>query len=232
MKFNLKLLAAAAMIFAVGAGAGIAAHRVYKFQPQSHAQIRNGIILSHARQARHDIVIVGDSHVERADISTLCGHHVLNMGYAGARIKMLAEMAPESFLIVKPKLVIIAGGINDTAYDQMTEPSAFLENYRRVVAAAKAVGAAVVALDIPPIGSDSFPVTARFDRSRLALVNKSVRQAGVPILQVKRALSTPGQEMLAAENTTDGVHFSAKGYRIWKRVLNGACAHFPSAKAA
>lgn len=225
---KLKWLGAAALLFLIGLGSGLAAHRLIENRTKLYAKVRQNVILSHARQDLHPIVVVGDSHVELAEIGSLCGKRVLNMGYAGARISTIAEYAPQAFAVIRPRLVIIAVGINDTATGHLTDNASFKQNFGQVINAAQATGASVVAMDIAPIGDDSFAATSNFDRSRRASINQMIREAGVPVLGLDHAMRDTDTDRLAAARTYDGIHFNATGYVVWKRVLAGACAYFPT----
>lgn len=190
---------------------------------RSYYDTRRVVILSHARQAADPVIMLGDSIVDMADLPALCGATVLNAGVSGARTAAVEALSRDVFDIRRPKLVIVAVGLNDAHRNARTSDADFLATYRAIVARARMTGAAVRATTIPPVGPVGLGRAGEFDRGRIATFNALIRKVGVPVIDINSALADPnGIEPPAL--TDDGVHPNARGYGIWKRVMAQACA--------
>lgn len=191
---------------------------------RGYADTRRLVILAHAHQANDPVMILGDSIVDMADLPELCGGSVLNAGVAGARTAAIDKLSSELLAIRHPKLVIVAVGLNDAHHSAKTTDAEFLTQYRAIVARARMAGADVRATTIPPVGPSSIGRAGEFDRARIVSLNALIRQIGVPILDINKAMAGPDGVEPAAF-TDDGVHPNAKGYGVWKQVMAQACPH-------
>ncbi len=184
---------------------------------------RRLVILAHASQNPAPVVVLGDSIVDMAEMPTMCGRAVLNAGVAGARTADVERLAADLLAGRRPELVIVAVGLNDAHRNAQTSDQDFLTTYRAILARARMTGARVRATTIPPVGPSDLGRAGEFDPSRIAALNRLIRQAGVPVLDIHAAMSAP-DGIERAGFTTDGVHPNARGYGVWRKVVAQACA--------
>jgi len=59
------------------------------------------------------IMLLGDSHVERAYLSQICGAPVLNAGISGATVRDVLELTKNISITHKPAAIILSVGTND-----------------------------------------------------------------------------------------------------------------------
>jgi lysophospholipase L1-like esterase len=150
---------------------------------------------------RGQILLIGDSLSEYADVPTLCGRGVLNAGIAGATTEFWSTRAKAIVDAAEPSTVIIELGTNDT---KAPDP-AFRDHYRAVMDAAK--GKRHTALLVAPFGRP----TTEFRSDMVPVVNAAiVREAG-------RKLRITGAP------TIDGVHMTRAGRAAWVEALRSAC---------
>jgi hypothetical protein len=168
-----------------------------------YALSREKAILSHAKQGRFPIVMLGDSFAELADLPSLCGKRVLNAGVSGATIADVERLAPK-VLSYRPQIVIIAVGLNDTSTSKPTSDESFRASYLSLLTSVRKSGADVFLVGIPHVND------AHFDPQRQATLGAIVRLLG-------------GHE-LPLLATDDGVHPNAAGYEKWKSIVGEACA--------
>lgn len=217
--------ARAAIIFVTGlAIAGAAVAWISRPKERTYFDTRRLVILAHARQTPDPVLVLGDSVVDMADMPELCGRAVLNAGVAGARTQTIERLAREVLAIRRPKLVIVAVGLNDAHRDVATSDADFIEAYRAIVARSRMAGANVRVTTIPPVGPDAMGRAGEFDRGRIAALNAMIRRVGVPVIDVNAALAD-SRGIEPAALTDDGVHPNARGYGIWKQAMAQACPH-------
>lgn len=208
-----------------GLAAACAAYAVHHLRaPAGYMPVREVAILSHARQERFPVVVMGDSIVDLADIPTLCGERVLNAGIAGARVGDLLRFAPRLLAATHPQLVVIAVGTNDANRDYPTDPARFDSEYRLLIQMVKRSGAAVAVADVEPVGAlQHFTDANDFSPARIAQINTQVSGLGVPVIPLSESMARPGDPLPDAF-TDDGVHPNAAGYVRWRRAVSTACS--------
>jgi lysophospholipase L1-like esterase len=187
-----------------------------------HIEAREAAILSQARQGTFPIVIVGDSIVERAGISMLCGRKALNAGIAGATVKDLLEFAPRLMAAIHPKLIIIAAGVNDAHVGWQTDPAVFRNEYVRLIKSAKSTVAAVAISDIMPVAAPHHARALTYDAAHIAKLNQELATLDASLIEVSKVMAKPG-EPLPDVYTDDGVHPNAAGYVRWRQAIATAC---------
>jgi lysophospholipase L1-like esterase len=222
MKHGVSVVAAAA-VFAGAFGAVAGAYRIKSHLPHSHIESRGIAVLSQSAQGDFPVVVLGDSIVELSDTPTMCGARALNAGLSGARVAQVGDLAVKLLPAERPKLVVIAVGVNDANAAEPTDLDAFRASYRTIVQTAQAVGAHVVALNIEPVGSAKYANSALFDRDRIIAENRIIREMGVPVLDLAQGMAPRDRAVLPDDETDDGVHPNAKGYIAWHRVASQAC---------
>ena len=220
--FGRKPIIASLSAFLLGATIAGAAS-LARGRPHSHVQVREIAVLSHARQERFPVVVMGDSIVEFADLPNLCGQRVLNAGLAGAKVKDLLAFAPQLLSIDRPDLVVIAVGVNDAQAGGKTDLLTFREEYAALVKRVRQVAPAVVILNVAPVARPSFVDARTFDPAAIANINRTLTTLGVPVIDLSDAMARPGAPLPSAY-TDDGVHPNATGYIRWREAIGGACA--------
>jgi lysophospholipase L1-like esterase len=215
-----------ALVLAIVSGAILAAAAYLarlRLQHGHNIQAREVAILSQARQGMFPVVIMGDSIVERANISTLCGRKALNAGVPGATVKDLLDFAPQLMAAIHPRLIIIAAGVNDAHVGGQTDPTTFRNEYARLIECAKRTTAAVAISDIVPVGAPYHPRALIYDPAHIARLNQALATLDASLIEVSKAMARLG-EPLPDVYTDDGVHPNAAGYVRWRQAIATACA--------
>lgn len=212
-------LSVVAMCGACGAGGFMVARAHYRTTDPTHIGIRMRAIASQANLAPFGTVVIGDSIVELADITTLCGERALNAGIGAVRIAQLEPVLTQILAEQHPKRVIISAGLNDALKTATTTPAEYRASLQGLVHQARSAGAEVRVTSIGPVAKTGAISEAAFDLKRMEQFNAIVRDVGEPI-PTRKAL---GGDRLPADFTTDGTHLSPKGYKRWSGALQTAC---------
>jgi lysophospholipase L1-like esterase len=191
-------------------------------RPSSHAQSRTKAILSQAAQRDYPVIVIGDSIVELAAIHSLCGKLTLNAGIAGMPVEKIDGVAKLLLSGRRPKLVVIAAGVNNAHFGDPADAPEFVPAYHDIIRLAQAGGAHVVAMNIAPVADASFESARLFDVGRIRRLNRKIAHMGVPVIDLWSAMAK-GQ-VLKPGFTNDGVHPSPLGYRAWNMALEQACS--------
>jgi lysophospholipase L1-like esterase len=215
--------ALAPVAFLATLAAGYFLHAARHPETDRHQSVRELAILSQARQMGSvDAIIAGDSLVERANLTTLCGRPALNAGIGGAQISRIADTLPRVIDAVSTKAVIIAVGVNDARRSDPTGAAAFTASYEKLVRDLKAKGIAVTLATIAPVAHMSGDIY--IDPGAIGHLNEAIRgiaaRTGASVVDLS-ALGATLPDML----TTDGVHLNAEGYKAWRRIIDAAACH-------
>jgi lysophospholipase L1-like esterase len=219
---------ALALTLPILAGCGLlVGYKAYPLRhPANTHAVRDRAIASQAAQLGHvDTLLVGDSIVELSYIPELCGT-VLNAGVGGSGIAELEAELPVLQRELKPKLIVIATGVNEGARAKKVDVADFRGRYVGLIRLAKASGARVAVANVPPV-SDVGPLGVKnFDpavlRALSSAVDSSAAQENVKLLDVRAALEGP-DGALRPDDTEDGVHLRPSGYGRWRPVIMTAC---------
>lgn len=182
----------------------------------AHLGSRSKAIISQAKQRDWKVVVLGDSMTELAMLNDVCGEQALNAGVSGAQVRQLIGLARDLSEVVRPDEFVIAVGTNDSRYRDPTSEADFNRSFHELIVAARATGARVSLLDIPPVGK--FDKAALFDADLVAIHNRHIHSVGLPVGHVWRAMAGP-DGMLPTPMTDDGVHPNARGYQPWHAEL-------------
>lgn len=167
---------------------------------------------------RYTIVMLGDSLTAGGRWNELLGRDdVANRGIGSDQLVKFADRLDQVFA-VQPKAVFVLGGINDIR-DARASIDTIVAAYRLLIDAIWARGA--------------IPVVQTLPLTHIAALNRQVeklndalkataREAKAEVLDLAPLLSKDG--MIVPEYTTDGVHLSTEGYRIWRDALLRAFA--------
>jgi lysophospholipase L1-like esterase len=194
--------------------------------PATHDSIRTIAVTSQADQATEiEILIAGDSIVEFAYLPELCGEKVFNVGMGGAGVIQTQTLLGKVLPRIKVKQIIIAVGINDSAGGQWPNVAGFGQAYRALIQSAVASGAAVTIATIAPI-AENIPLDSRyFNIDEIRRTNDEIRriahETGRTLIDFDAAMAGPNG-FLPPGFTTDGVHLTMAGYRIWGDTIGKA----------
>lgn len=162
---------------------------------------------------QYSIVMLGNSLTAGGRWNELLGRDdVANRGVGSDQLTKFADRLDQVFA-VKPKVVFILGGIND-----LRNARASVET---VVAAYRGLVDAIAARGIRPI-VQTLPYTHLDALNRkVEKLNDAIKamahEKGVEVLDLTPLLSK--NKMIVPKYTTDGVHLSTAGYRIWRDAL-------------
>src|ERR1700760_1308160 len=90
-------------------------------------------------------LFIGDSHVERADLPTICGRHPINAGIGWATVTTFEHHARRLADQAKPDFILVALGTNDALRGQL---SGFRERFSALLASLS--GWPVLVVPVPP----------------------------------------------------------------------------------
>ncbi len=138
-------------------------------------------------------LVIGDSHVEMADLPVICGRSPINAGIGWATLNTFEHHAHRLAAQAKPDFVIIGLGTNDALRKQL---ASFRPKLLALVGSLSAWP--VVLVPVPP--SPNIIDAAKFNAVMAAL----------PVAQAK-----PLPKAVAA----DGVHLSKESYGDWKQSI-------------
>lgn len=206
---------------AAAAGAAVAG---YKFAPgPNHLLARQLAIQSQLNQINDaQILFLGDSIVERADLRQICSPTTLNAGISGAKVADILNLA-RSLKLDRIRHVVIAVGINDAKIGARAPIDSVMSDYKRLIELVVSSGPTVTLATVAPT---SVSGVNEYDRSYVMLFNAQLKKiAGANKVHVVD-LSGLGSDngLLPESYTLDGVHLSGDGYRSWASTLSTYCS--------
>jgi lysophospholipase L1-like esterase len=170
------------------------------------------MILSQARAAPFDYVIIGDSITEAAYLPRVCGAPVLNAGIGGARISDAKRLMGDLAGFVHPKAIVLAIGVNDGQAKLSMSPA---EDYRTLLQMARSTGATVFAAT-PAAVDYSGSLGQIFNRDRAHKISETItsqaRMEGAEVIDLSQLHG----------HTIDGVHLDPTGYQDWIRAIEAS----------
>ncbi len=161
------------------------------------------------------IVMLGDSITEGVNWNELLDRtDIANRGIDGDVTEGFLNRLDHVYRL-HPKACFIMGGVNDISWVSTTD---IFKNYQMVVQQLKAH-------DIVPIIQSTLytagPDSAQRNRNIAELnrlLKKFAQEASVEYVDINRVLSKDGR--LIDEYTSDGIHLTAKGYRVWAQEVS------------
>lgn len=159
------------------------------------------------------VVMLGDSITEQADWTSLLPDlPIVNRGYSGFTTEQLVPIA-ESVGDAGPRAVLVLTGTNDIRDGRPPEWTA--THLRRLLdeLAQRSPDTIVVVQTILPRADHPAEVQATNDSVRDVASNR-----GIQVVELHDAFDD-GAGGLRTEETTDGLHLSASGYRRWAAML-------------
>jgi lysophospholipase L1-like esterase len=165
------------------------------------------------RDAPNPVIIFGDSIVQGAQLPPkVCGLPLVNAGVRGAGIGYVLRHWAQLLGPSRPKLIVLAVGINNAAAKEGREVD-FQNRYEQTVASLASI-APVVAATVTPIKEGYFVSSFGYDPQIVPALNRTI--LATPNIKAVIDLNAP----LSAENfTIDGVHLNPAGYALWRSNL-------------
>jgi lysophospholipase L1-like esterase len=158
---------AACLLLIAGIGIGLAAAPRIKAVAspfQLGARIRAAAIGAQSEQVAGDyILLVGDSHVERAFVPTLCNLPVLSLGFGGADAANLLDATSSLAPAARPRAILLSVGTNDVLNAPPpgeTGPITFERTAATLVERLRALSPRVVVTDVPAVRPTRAPPPA------------------------------------------------------------------------
>src|SRR5215831_5914411 len=165
------------------------------------------------RDAPNPVIIFGDSIVQGAALPPkVCGVPLVNAGVRGAGIGYLLRHSAQLLGSSRPKLIVLAVGINNAAAKESREVD-FQNRYELAVASLTSI-APVVAATVTPIREGYFVSSFGYDPQIVPALNRTI--LATPNI---RAVIDLNASLSAANFTTDGVHLNPAGYALWRSSL-------------
>jgi lysophospholipase L1-like esterase len=165
------------------------------------------------RDAPNPVIIFGDSIVQGAALPPkVCGLPLVNAGVRGAGVGYLLRHSAQLLGSSRPKLIVLAVGINNAAAKESREVD-FQNRYEQAVASLASI-APVVAATVTPIREGYFVSSFGYDPQIVPALNRTI--LATPNIRGVIDLNAP---LSAANFTTDGVHLNPAGYALWRSSL-------------
>jgi lysophospholipase L1-like esterase len=165
------------------------------------------------RDAENPVIIFGDSIVQGAALPPkVCGLPLVNAGVRGAGVGYLLRHSAQLLGSSRPKLIVLAVGINNAAAKESREVD-FQNRYEQAVASLASI-APVVAATVTPIREGYFVSSFGYDPQIVPALNRTI--LATPNIRAVIDLNAP---LSAANFTTDGVHLNPAGYALWRSSL-------------
>jgi lysophospholipase L1-like esterase len=165
------------------------------------------------RDAENPVIIFGDSIVQGAALPPkVCGLPLVNAGVRGAGIGYLLRHSAQLLGSSRPRLIVLAVGINNAAAKESREVD-FESRYEQAVASLAKI-APVVAATVTPIREGYFVSSFGYDPQIVPALNRTI--LATPNIRSVIDLNAP---LSAANFTMDGVHLTPAGYALWRKSL-------------
>ena len=177
--------------------------------------------LAAAPAIHRDVVMLGDSLTDRGEWWELLDRPVANRGVAADRVAdaraRLADVAALS-----PRVVFVLIGINDLLAGGSPETlakdhAALIAELRRLLPQARVVVESLLPIRDEIIAYDEALATITVRRANALLSHASVA-SGADWLDLNRLLADADAE-LDPRYSSDGLHLTAAGYRVWASAL-------------
>jgi len=201
------------------------ARRIQPRRPalESREQARAGLFhdLAAAPAIRRDVVVLGDSLTDRGEWWELLDRPVANRGIAADTVAdVRARLA--DVVALAPRVVFVLIGVNDllegVAPERMAaDHAALIAELRRQLPQARIVSESLLPIRDELVAYDEPLATATVQRAN-ALLAHAAAASGADWLDVNRLLADASGE-LDPRYSSDGLHLTAAGYRVWAGAL-------------
>jgi hexosaminidase len=213
---QLRWIAALSLALNVAGVALFAARRLLRPAPlraldeQARAAMFHGMT-----DAKRDVVVLGDSLVQRGEWWELLGRPVANRGISSDTVADV-EARLDDVVALEPQVLFLLVGVNDLS--RGTSPEALVARHARLVAELRRrlPQTRIVVESLLPIRDE---LASGRTSATVRRVNELLRPtAGADWLDLHAKLEDAHGE-LEARYSFDGVHLTAAGYRVWADAL-------------
>lgn len=207
---NGKSVALLALCMVASTGAGVGFGRAHWKRPpvydfQTAFERRAEVIADHSKQMLPgQMVVVGDSIVERQRFGQLCGLDVLNDGISSTSAADLQRVAIAPAVAAHPSRAVFAAGVNTFVHHDSTTPAEYGATVHSIL---DRLPARPIIVGIGPIVGQE----AQIEAFNGVLRGEASRRHGSYV------------EPLPANLKTDGVHPTVSGMREWQARVERAC---------
>jgi lysophospholipase L1-like esterase len=158
------------------------------------------------------VIFLGDSITVRAPLpARICGHPTINAGVNGVDAATYLSLL-DTFGNFRGAAIIVALGTNNAKRINSTD---FARDYVALLKTVAARAPIVVLVGLPPLESGT--EAADFDPAAAEHINREIEafanRIGSPFVDMHAAMS------IDHPLTTDGVHPSSKGFKVWLRAI-------------
>lgn len=212
---RLLLAALALSVLANVAGLVVYSTRTQPHRPDWYRMGRIDLFQQLGSQA--DFVMLGDSLTDHGEWDELLGDdRIANRGIAGDTIAGATHRI-DSVLALKPTTIAVMLGINDLLGGVSVDTCA--ARYAALVDALKRAQPAprIVVQSVLPIASDA-GVSSKAIQELNAALRAMCAAKGCEFLDLFPRFATDGGA-LKPDLTTDGVHLTGSGYKLWTELL-------------
>lgn len=167
---------------------------------------------------KQPIIFLGDSLIENFDLARFFpGQNIINRGINGDHIDGLCERFAVSITAARPQQVYVMIGINDLGRGDST--ARIKDHYRQLLALLKTLPASRIHLQsILPASAQRRNLSPRHIAEVNAFIGDQARQNDFHWHDLFPLFSDK-DHFIKSELTTDGLHLSENGYRLWAGYL-------------
>lgn len=170
---------------------------------------------------RREVVMLGDSLTDRGEWWELLGRPVANRGIAADTIADVRARL-DDVVALAPRAVFVLIGVNDllngAAPEAMAKDhAALIGELRRRLPAARLVVESLLPIRDELVARDE-PLASATVQKANQLLARGAAAAGAGWVDVAARLADAGGE-LDARYSSDGLHLSGAGYRVWAAAL-------------
>lgn len=221
-------------------------HRLYGHNPsqdkrRQELDIMNETVLLGG--FRPDVVFLGDSLTQRWELNAFfhpAGQLILNRGIGGDTAGLLLERFEVDVLQLRPRLVILEAGVNDTwvldghggieeeGLDAGGVADRILTHLGNMAQMAESAGIQVVIGSIPPTGDVPWAPSRELRNRTVKLANEKLREfcrkMRIPFADYHAVMVQEDGLTLSEGLSEDGIHPGGRGYEIMADVLTKVLA--------
>ena len=192
----------------------------------NHASVRDFMISTQAHQiAENGVLLIGDSITEGLVLPQVCGLPVINAGIGGAGVSAFVTRVNKMISITKPRIVVVALGVNDAHGDPNfvdSIVSEWIKIYSEIVHLIKARQAEPVLMTILPVEDGKALGKGYFNSSQILMMNKKIIELAEKnnVVAIDSFANLASDDGLAYSGATiDGVHLTRSSYDVWKNDI-------------
>lgn len=172
--------------------------------------------------AKNAILFVGSSSFQKwHDVqSYFPGYKIINRGFGGSALPDVIRYADDIITPYHPKQVVIYCGDNDLASSDTITPEIVTARFKTLFHIIRknlpAANIAYVSIKPSPSRRQLMP---KMKQANLLIKSFLNRQNNTSFIDVYQPMLLPGEEPRPEIFLEDSLHMNAKGYAIWKKVM-------------